>query len=93
MIDPKNININDVPKQFCDGAFMGHNKDVFFLLLTNGNEVFGFNTTPAQMKLIQQMININIALYEKAFGEIPAVVHNAPIVSPIQMDSLGGDKK
>ena len=95
MIDPTKIDINKVPKEFCDGAFIGHNKALFFLVLTNADTEYGFCTTPEQMKLTQIMINTNMALWEKSYGVLDPekiLKLNEPIISPIQMDSLGGDK-
>lgn len=93
MKDFNNININEIPKEFMDGAFIGHNKSIFFLVVTNGEVEYGFCTTPEQMKLTQIMINNNIAIYERDHGPINVIKVNKdkPIVSPIQFSSLGGD--
>ncbi|MFA6324861.1 MAG: hypothetical protein WCX46_01390 [Candidatus Paceibacterota bacterium] len=87
MIDRKKIDMNQLPKKFCDGAIGAHGKDLFSFALTSGNNLDSFATTPKIMKSIAMWINGQIQNYEKQFGEIDMTP--AQIQSPIQMADLG----
>lgn len=93
MIDPKKINMNQLPKKFCDGAIGAHSKDLFSFALTSGNNLDSFATTPQVMKSIALWINKQIDNYEKQFGVIDMTPPS--ISSPIQMADLkkSGDDK
>ncbi len=93
MIDPKKIDLNQLPKKFIDGAIGAHGKDIFSFVLTSGNNLDSFATTPQIMKSIAIWINGQIQTYEKQFGEIDMTP--TKIQSPIQIADLGnfGDKK
>jgi|GEM_PF-2621304 len=86
MIDSSKVNINDVPKNFCEGGLCGHNKEAFMFLLYSGQQIIGFATTPTQMKSIVEMFDTQIAEYEKKFGkiEIPKPGTEQLIISPFQ---------
>ena len=90
MIDPTKIDINQLPKKFCDGAF---GKEFFTFAITSGNSLDSFATTPQVMKSIATWINGQVQNYEKTFGEIDMTPPQ--ITSPIQMADLKdlGDKK
>lgn len=94
MIDPKKVNLNELPKKFCDGAIGAYGKDIFSFVLTSGNNLDSFATTPQVMKSIAKWINSQVQNYEKQFGEIDMTPPQ--IQSPIQMADLkkpGEDKK
>lgn len=86
MIDPTKIDINQLPKKFCDGAIGAHSKEFFSFSLTSGNNLDSFATTPQIMKNIAIWINEEIKNYEKQYGEIDMTP--AQIQSPIQMADL-----
>lgn len=87
MIDPKKVDINELPKKLCDGAIGGYNKEVFSFALTSGNSLDSFAATPQIMKSIAIWLNGQVLNYEKQFGEIDM---NPPqIQSPIQAADLG----
>ena len=87
MIDPKKIDINELPKKLCDGAIGGYNKEVFSFALTSGNSLDSFAATPQIMKSIAMWLSAQVANYEKQFGEIDM---NPPqIQSPLQAADLG----
>ncbi len=90
MIDPKKINMNQLPKRFCDGAVGAFGKDLFSFALTSGNNLDSFATTPQIMKSIAVWINGQVQNYEKQFGEIDMTPPK--ISSPIQMADLNKDK-
>lgn len=88
MIDPTKIDINQLPKKLCDGAIGGYNKEIFSFVLTSGNSVDSFASTPQVMKSIAIWMNDNVQKYEKQFGEIDMTPPE--IQSPIQAADLGG---
>lgn len=87
MIDPTKIDINQLPKKLCDGAIGGYNKEIFSFVLTSGNSVDSFASTPQVMKSIATWMNEQIQKYEKQFG----VIDMSPpeIQSPLQSADLG----
>ncbi len=87
MIDPTKIDMNQLPKKFCDGAIGAHGKELFSFALTSGNNLDSFATTPQIMKSIAIWINGQIQNYEKQFGEIDMTPPK--IQSPLQMADLG----
>jgi hypothetical protein len=86
MIDPTKIDLNQLPKKFCDGAIGAYGKDLFSFVLTSGNNLDSFATTPQVMKSIAVWMNGQIKDYEKNFGEIDMTP--PPIQSPIQKADL-----
>jgi len=86
MIDPTKIDMNQLPKKFCDGAIGAYGKEIFSFSLTSGNNLDSFATTPQVMKSISIWINKQIENYEKQFG----VIDMAPpsVVSPLQASDL-----
>ncbi len=92
MIDPTKININELPKKFCDGAFGTYGKEFFAVTLTSGNALDSFAITPHIMKSISEWMSEQVASYEKQFGKID--LSPTEIVSPIQInDFKGGESK
>lgn len=87
MIDPKKININELPKKLCDGAIGGYNKEIFSFVLTSGNSLDSFAATPQIMKSIAVWMSGQVANYEKQFGEIDLTPPE--IQSPLQAADLG----
>lgn len=92
MIDPKKVNINELPKKYIDGALGSYGKEGFSFAVTSGNELHSFMTTPVIMKSIANWIAKQVEGYEKQFGVIDMTPPQ--IQSPIQMVDLkkGGDK-
>jgi hypothetical protein len=92
MIDPTKIDINQLPKKFCDGALGGHSKEVFSFALTSGNTLDSFASTPQVMKSIAIWLAGQIQAYEKQFG--PIDMTPPQIQSPLQAADLkqGGGK-
>jgi len=86
MIDPTKINMNQLPKKFCDGAIGGFAKEIFSFALTSGNNLDSFATTPQTMKSIAIWMSKQVENYEKQFGEIDMTPPK--IQSPIQMADL-----
>ncbi len=93
MIDPKKIDINQLPKKFADGAMGAYGKEFFSFAITSGNNLDSFATTPKTMKSIAIWMNKQIENYEKTYGDIDMTPPK--VISPIQASDLGksGDKK
>ena len=87
MVDPTKLDINKLPKKFVDGAIGSHGKEGFSFVLTSGNELHSFMTTPTTMKSISEWMSKQIATYEKQFGEIDMTP--PAVVSPLQASDLG----
>lgn len=87
MIDPTKVDINQLPKKFCDGAIGGYGKEVFSFALTSGNNLDPYAATPQTMKGISLWIAAQIASYEKQFGVIDMTPPE--IASPLQAADLG----
>jgi hypothetical protein len=87
MIDSTKVDLDQLPKKFCDGAMGAYNKEVFTFILTSGNSLDAFATTPQIMKSIALWMSAQMQNYEKQFG----VINMAPpeIQSPIQAADLG----
>jgi len=86
MIDPKKVDMNQLPKKFIDGAMGAYGKEVFSFALTSGNNLDSFATTPQVMKSIAKWINGQVEKYEKQFGDIDMTPPS--VQSPIQMSDL-----
>ena len=86
MIDPTKINLNDLPKKLCDGAIGTHCKEFFSFVLTSGNSLDSFASTPRIMKSISIWMSEQVQNYEKKFGEIDMTTPQ--IQSPIQVADL-----
>jgi len=87
MIDHTKVDINQLPKKFCDGAFGAYGRELFTFVLTSGNSLDSFATTPQQMKSIALWIGQQIEGYEKQYGVIDMTPPK--IQSPIQIADLG----
>lgn len=87
MIDPKKVDMNQLPKKFVDGAIGAYGKEFFSFALTSGNNLDSFATTPQVMKSIAGWIGKQIENYEKQFG--PIEMTPPKVVSPIQASDLG----
>ncbi len=86
MIDPTKVDLNQLPKKFCDGAIGAHSKEVFSFALTSGNNIDSYATTPQVMKSIALWVNGQVQSYESKFGEIDMTPPQ--IQSPIQIADL-----
>ena len=86
MVDPKQVDINQLPKKFCDGALGAYSKELFTFALTSGNSLDSFATTPQIMKSIAEWLGSQVQNYEKQFGVIDMTPPK--IQSPIQMGDL-----
>ena len=86
MIDPKKVNMNELPKKFVDGALGAYSREFFSFALTSGNTLDSYSSTPRIMKSIAQWMSKQIENYEKQFG----VIDMSPpkVLSPLQASDL-----
>ena len=86
MIDPKKVDLNQLPKKFCDGAIGSYSKEIFSFVLTSGNTLDSFVSTPQITKSISIWLNKQVENYEKQFGQIDMKPQS--VQSPIQIVDL-----
>ncbi len=86
MVDPAKVNMNSLPKKFIDGAIGAYGKEIFSFVLTSGNNLDSFATSPQVMKSIAVWMGKQIENYEKQFGVIDMTPPK--VVSPIQASDL-----
>ena len=87
------IDLNKVPKQFCENITVGFSQESFVIGMLNGETGTFFVLTPQHIKRLSQYLAVQITDYEGKFGTINAE-WKPGIESPIQTkDLMGGDKK
>lgn len=87
------LDLNKVPKQFCENITVGFSQESFVMGLINGETAAFYALTPQHMKRLSQYLTVQIDEYEKKFASINAK-WSPGIESPIQTkDIMGGDKK
>ena len=83
------MDLNKVPKQFCENVVIGLSQELFVMGMLNGEGGSFFALTPQHMKRLSQYLSHQIAEYEKNFSVINA--EWSPFVqSPIQTKDLKG---
>ena len=82
------MDLNKVPKQFCENITVGFSKEYFVMGMMTGEAAAFFAMTPQHMKRLSQYLAVQISDYEQKNGAIDAKW--APgIESPIQTKDLG----
>jgi len=85
------MDLNKVPKQFCENITVGFSGEFFVMLMHVGESVASFALSPQHMKRLAQYLSHQVTDYEKKFGEIKAE-WKPGIESPIQTKDLMGEK-
>ena len=83
------MNLNKVPKQFCDNVVAGHSGENFVMLMSVGENATAYALSPAHMKRLAQSLAHQVEEYEKNFGAINAK-WSPGIESPIQSKDIKG---
>ncbi len=83
------MDLNKIPKQFCENVVAGHSEENFVMLMTVGETVTAYALTPPHMKRLLQSLGHQIEEYEKKFGPIKAK-WSPGIESPIQSKDIQG---
>lgn len=87
------MDLNKVPKQFCENITVGFSQESFVMGMLNGESGAFFVLTPQHMKRLAQYLAHQLEEYEKKFGAIEAE-WKPGIESPIQTkDLMGGEKQ
>lgn len=86
------MDLNKVPKQFCENITVGFSQESFVMGMLNGEAGAFYVLTPQHMKRLGQYLAVQITDYEKKFGTINAE-WKPGIESPIQTkDIMEGGK-
>lgn len=81
------MDLNKVPKQFCENITVGVSQETFVMGMLNGETGSFFVLTPQHMKRLVQYLGHQVAEYEKQYGEIKADWQ--PLTqSPIQSNEI-----
>lgn len=84
------MDLNKVPKQFCEKITIGYSQEYFVLGMMAGESAHFFALTPQHMKRLSQYIAVQVGEYEKRNGEINAQ-WTPGIESPIQTKDIKGE--
>lgn len=85
------MDLNKVPKQFCENVTVGFSQESFVMGMLNGEAGTFFVLTPQHMKKLAQYLAHQLGEYETKFGTIQAE-WKPGIESPIQTKDLVGDE-
>jgi hypothetical protein len=80
------LNIDQIPKQFCDKIMVGSSNQVFILMPIVGTNATAFVITPEHAKDLLKKLSEQVLNFEKNVRTIAEV--DAGIPSPIQMSDL-----
>lgn len=83
------MDLNKIPKQFCENVIAGHTPENFVILMSVGETAHAYALTPAHMKRLVQSLSHQVGEYEKKFGPIPAQ-WSPGIESPLQSKDITG---
>jgi hypothetical protein len=81
------MDLNKLPKQFCDTITVAYTSEFFAMVMLNGEEMDAYSLTPAHAKRLAQYLAHNVTEFERQFGEIKAE-WKPGVQSPIQMVDL-----
>lgn len=82
------IDLNKVPKQYCDNVVAGRSKESFTVGMLVGESGVFYALSPQHFKRLVQNLKYQLDEYEKQFGEI-AATWQPGVESPIQTKDLG----
>ncbi len=85
-MDPKTINIDQIPKQFCEKMVIGSNNQFFVLIPIVGATATAFAITPEHAKSLVKTLAEHVARFEQNIRPIPDM--GGAIPSPIQTSDL-----
>lgn len=86
------MDLNKIPKQFCENVNIGATPEYFILALSSGVNQNAYTLTPQHAKRLTQSLAYNIEQFENRYGEIKTE-WTPGIQSPIQMIEGKGDGK
>ena len=83
------MDLNKIPKQFCENVIAGHSEENFILIMNVGETAQAYALTPPHMKRLIQSLSHQVEEFEKKFGTINAK-WSPGIESPIQHKDITG---
>lgn len=81
------MDLNKIPKQFCENVLAGHSQENFVMLMTVGESATAYALTPQHMKRLLQSLTHQVEEYETKYGPIDAK-WSPGIESPIQTKDI-----
>lgn len=84
------MDLNKIPKQFCENVLAGHSQENFVMLMSVGESATAYALTPQHMKRLLQSLTHQVEEYEAAYGPIDAK-WSPGIESPIQTKDIRGE--
>ena len=81
------MDLNKIPKQFCENITVAFSEETFFMGMLNGESATFYALTPQHMKRLSQYLASQVGEYEKKFGAIDAE-WSPGVESPMQKDDL-----
>jgi hypothetical protein len=81
------MDINKIPKQFCDNVVAARTKESFTLGMLAGENGTFYALSPQHFKRLVKNLTHQMQEYEKEFGEVEAEWHPG-VESPIQTKDL-----
>ncbi len=85
-MDPKQINIDQIPKQFCEKMLVGSNNQFFVVMPLVGQNATAYAITPEHAKRLVKTLQEHVAKFEMNIRPIPDM--GGAIPSPIQTSDL-----
>jgi hypothetical protein len=85
-MDPQQINLDQVPKQFCEKMLIGSNNQFFVVMPFTGADAAAYAITPEHAKSLLKTLQEHVAKFEKNIRPIPDMGGAVP--SPIQTSDL-----
>jgi hypothetical protein len=82
----KQINIDQIPKQFSERTVVGSNNQFFVLMPVVGTNATAFALTPEHAKSLSKVLSERVEKFEKTVRTIPDP--KGAVLSPIQTTDL-----
>jgi hypothetical protein len=86
-----NVDIGQLPKQFCENIVVGSNDQMFMLITLVGVNAVAYAITPEHAKNLVKALSEQVERFEKNVRPIADL--SKGLASPIQMSELGGNSK
>jgi len=83
------MDLNKIPKQFCENISVGYSPENFVIALMAGEGAVAYALTPQHAKRLAQYLNHQVTEFEAAFGPIDAK-WSPGIESPLQTKDIKG---
>lgn len=88
-MEPTNINIDQIAKQFCERAVVGSNNQFFILIPMVGGTATAYAITPEHAKVLAKTLQEHVDKFEKNFRQLPDSSTGQP--SPMQKSDFSSN--